>query len=1050
VALLRARAALEPTERHHLAYYAAEAALKLAAAGRVALWTRWSGAAGDPRLTVLARPSMGHWAGLLRDLGRILALDGPDHPLCALGRRPRPALRAFLEVARERDVVAKHQLRAASGRLDGVADALVTYRNRVLGHGAQRSGAFYAELGPLLLAAAEELCADPDLLGDLELGRGDDGETWLGDVSLHPLVVERGDRLGVLDHLGRRGVAYLDYATGETFDVDLAGPLRALVGEVVRPQAAVRDIPNRLPQERDSFVGRERDVLRLSHLLDSESLVTLTGPPGTGKTRLAVHTAWSVLPRFEAAWLADLTETRSADDIVTAVARAMDLPLGGGDATDRVGDALAARGHALLVLDNTEHVAAEVAVLVDSWRNMASKVVWLVTSRQPLDLEGETVLALEPLGLEAARELFVARARARSPRFQLTDANRDAVDELVGLLDGLPLALELAAARARVLSPESLLARMRDRFALLAGGRGRHGTLRAAIDASYDPLQPWEKAALTQCSACAGSFTMEAAEAVLDLSTWAEAPWTLDVIQDLVDKSLLRVVDGRVAIDEPSFGMVLSVKEYGGEKLRTPGAVPDDRSGPAEEAAVWERHGAWFGQFGAWDELDALQRHGGLERTRQRMADIDELVLACRRAIARADAPAAAAALLASWAVLELRGPFEQGRELAHAVLGIPGLPAIHEAEARWVLAVVGHLVGIPINPRPALREANEVIQRCGHPVLSLRAGFVVASFDGPPAAHWLRDARDAGDHTLEVMVLGSRARVAFGLGRIDEAIEIHREAAAVARQVGDRHGESGHRVELGMIHARNGDLGAARECLAAGYDLAREAGSLRSCALCRRMQGRVEELAGDPLVARELYAEALVHTREIGDMREALVLFDQARIALWLGEYDELERVANEIGVFHERHIPRAGDASPASVELMWGYAHQLVADATTRAGRLDEAVELWNRVRRVRGSGTECRTADVVECLVAVALQRSGDSLGASQALARAAELVEQTEAEPDRARLVELLRAEVDWWAGRPEEALRLVEAPPPGFDEDDARERWHYLSSLVASG
>ena len=185
------------------------------------------------------------------------------------------------------------------------------------------------------------------------------------------------------------------------------------------------------------------------------------------------------------------------------------------------------------------------------------------------------------------------RARAQRPDFVLNDANRAAVAEVVRLLDGLPLAIELAAARVRVLSPAQLVARMRDRFAILAGARGmaaRQATLRAAIDWSWDLLAPWEQGAFAQCSVFDGGFTLEAAEAVLDLSPWPEAPSAMDVVQALSDKSLLRMwvpaAKSRYDIEEPFFGMYLSIREYAAEKL--------DAGGAAARRAAEERHGVHF------------------------------------------------------------------------------------------------------------------------------------------------------------------------------------------------------------------------------------------------------------------------------------------------------------------------------------------------------------------------------------------------------------------------------------------------------------------------
>ena len=209
------------------------------------------------------------------------------------------------------------------------------------------------------------------------------------------------------------------------------------------------------------------------------------------------------------------------------------------------------------------------------WLDRAPDAAFIVTSRERLHLTGEEIFPIEPLPLEMdAIDLFATRAHAQRPDFVLNEGNRAAVAEVVRLLDGLPLAIELAAARVRVLSPAQLVERMRDRFSVLAGARGaaaRQATLRAAIDWSWDLLAPWEQAAFAQCAIFEGGFTLEAAEAVLDLSRWPQAPSTMDVVQALADKSLLRTwipaEESRYAIEEPYFGMYISIHEYAAEKL---------------------------------------------------------------------------------------------------------------------------------------------------------------------------------------------------------------------------------------------------------------------------------------------------------------------------------------------------------------------------------------------------------------------------------------------------------------------------------------------------
>jgi predicted ATPase len=281
---------------------------------------------------------------------------------------------------------------------------------------------------------------------------------------------------------------------------------------------------------RNSFIGRQTDFEALQGALVHEPLVTILGPPGIGKTRLAERC-------FEecegaTAWLCDLTETTSVDEICGAVSRVLDIPLGqDGSAAgvEQLGVALAARGPVLLVLDNFESVVAYAAATVGKWLRQAPAARFLVTSRERLRLTGEIAFDLGPLtmpedngdaGAFEAVQLFVARAKAVQRGYALTEEEAPLVAELVRMLDGNPLAIELAAARMRVLTTVDLLESLPRHLDVFAGNTidasRRHLTLRDAVLWSWSGLKPWEQAALAQCAVFRGGFDMPAAQGVLD------------------------------------------------------------------------------------------------------------------------------------------------------------------------------------------------------------------------------------------------------------------------------------------------------------------------------------------------------------------------------------------------------------------------------------------------------------------------------------------------------------------------------------------------------
>jgi predicted ATPase len=213
------------------------------------------------------------------------------------------------------------------------------------------------------------------------------------------------------------------------------------------------------------------------------------------------------------------------------VATALDVQLGKGDPVTQLGHAIAGRGSCLVVLDNFEQVVEHAGATVARWLDRAPEARFLVINRERLGLSDEEVLAVEPLDEGAAVELFAARARAVLPGFVVDEVSHPLVVQVVTQLDRLPLCIELGAARLQVLSLEQVAARTGDRFRLLGAGRGRHATLKGAIDGSWQLLLPWERAAFAQVSVFEGGFTLEAAEVVVELDEWPEAPWVIDVLQ---------------------------------------------------------------------------------------------------------------------------------------------------------------------------------------------------------------------------------------------------------------------------------------------------------------------------------------------------------------------------------------------------------------------------------------------------------------------------------------------------------------------------------------
>jgi len=685
------------------------------------------------------------------------------------------------------------------------------------------------------------------------------------------------------------------------------------VDELWRP---VREVRHNLVPERDAFVGRQADLRRLAEQLASGTrLLTVLGPGGTGKTRLVRRYALAWLGEWPGGvYFCDLSEARELQGIHFAVALALGVPLSPGDAGAQLGHAIAGRGRCLVILDNFEQVQPHAQASVGQWLDRAAQASFVVTSRERLHLAGEVVTALDPLALaDDAIALFAARARAQQPDFAIDAGNRDAVAEIVRLLDGLPLAIELAAARVRMLSPAQIVLRLKDRFTLLAGARGvaaRQATLRAAIDWSWDLLAPWEQAAMAQCSVFDGGFTLEAAEAVIALGAWPDAPPVLDAVQALVDKSLLRAwlpkAAGRLDIAEPFFGMYMSIHEYAEQKLRAFGEQACD--------GAEQRHGRYFARFGSDEALDALLRHGGVAKRRTLALEIDNLVNACRRAIQRGQGELAAACFLAAWPVFEAQGPFNLAATLGQQVVGLDGLAPHQCALVRIALAYAlrteGRIDLADAMLVQALAVARQSQDRRAE-AMALRHLAMARHRDGhTDEAQRTFDAALALHDTLnERPQLGAlRANIAnlqMELGRMADARASYEAALTLHREVGNRAAEG---IALGNLATLHHELGHAAEARAA-YDAAllihREAGSALQEAITLCNLGILASQQDEHREAAAHYRAALAIHREVGNRRgegvalgqigelhQALGEFEQARL-----HYYEALRIHREVG---------------------------------------------------------------------------------------------------------------------------------------------------------
>lgn len=917
------------------------------------------------------------------------------------GYRLRLAPDAVDAVRFERLVTAAQAARAEDGarRIGLLREAQDLWRGAAMQDvGLPDSAAFdaaVARLEGLRLTATEERVD-----AEVTIGRGAEMVTELTDlVAAHP-VRERlaAALMRALVAAGRDNEALLVYqrvreALADALGVDPSPELAALHVALLRGELGRREESPRtnLRAELTTFVGNGADVAAVRGLVTEHRLTTVIGPGGSGKTRLATETARTLLGDLpDGVWLVELAAVGPDGDVAQATLAGLglrDALLGGApntELTDRLVAAIRER-EALLILDNCEHVVESAAIFAHRVLGECRRLRILATSREPLGITGEALWQVEPLALpagdadpdeiESSPAIRLLRDRAGAVRRDLAGDPRTLATmvRVCRALDGMPLAIELAAARLRTMSVEQLANRLDDRFRLLTSGSRtalpRHKTLRAAVDWSWELLSDAERTVLRRLSVFSGGASLQAAERVCADETVHEDD-VLELLTALTEKSLLRA-EGDSA---PRYRMMGTIKEYAAQRLAEAG-----ESEPARHA-----HLAYFTDLAETAEPH-LRRAEQLEWLAVLDADHDNIAAAVRGALASGDAQATMRLAAGCGWYWWLAGHKTEGFELLTTAARMPG-EATDDVRAMVYAMVVLFVSSGRRDEHEAeewIREAHRYSGRSRgrYPLLGVMSALE-RLLQGPEAFLTAFEPQ-LGDEDPWVRAL---ARLHMGKLRIVLGVEVREgeayleTALAEFRALGERFGISFALTELADRFAVRGEFARACEYFEQAIAVVTEVGGSEDVIRMRARQAQLYWLLGD----RDACAVALAEARRVAarvTWPDALaeLAFAQAGLARWEGDtqeayrqigvatallgdeadqvhiraetHDVLGYLADDIG---ESRAHRAA-AFAAAVETghMLGIAQVLVgaADLALRRDEPEQAVRLLAASAAVRG---------------------------------------------------------------------------------------------------
>jgi len=1008
---------------------------------RVSKLRRWLASVGAPDGIVATRPP-----------GYVLDLPAADVDALAVGE----ALSAARAATAGRPGEAVDLYRSVVDRWRGPALCDLPEADWTVAEGRR--------LEELRLAATEELVD-----AELALGRHRELLDLLdGLVAEHPLRERfHAQRMLALYRAGRQADALAAHqqlrgVLADELGLDPSSEVQALELAIIQQDPSIaapaepakvdEAVPN-LPAATVAVLGRDELVDRVEHLVAEHRVVTCTGPGGTGKTTLALEAARRMADRFrQAAWLVTLAATDDDEQVATQVAAAFRLPVtdalpGESDAA-RLARQLGSR-EALVVLDNCEHVLAGAATVTRELMARCPGIRVLATSREPLGVPGELRLPIPPLEVpepdagpstlqrSPSVALFLDRARALDPGFEAAGGELEAVGVICRQLDGLPLAIELAAARTTVLSPTRIAERLGDQMSLLSSGPrtadDRHRTLRATVAWSHSMLSPSEQIVFRRLSVFRSPWELDAAEQVVS-GDGVEPGEVLDIVASLVDRSLVaRVAPGD---GEPRFRMLETIRQFAEAELEGSGEGPSTTLRQVERLVAFAEE--------ADRHLRTAAQVPWLRRIEGQLDDLRHALRVCEQDPDRLGVMGLRLATALGW--FWYLDDHESGRRHLHRLLEVHEVPLELRARAWMALSLAERPSACIVHPgevsADAARRATDAFEALGDR-RSAALAQVYAAVEGirsadPDAALAVlvraeRELEAADDDWGRALVGFVRMEILVRLGSGAEAIEHGERAAQEFVRLGDRWGlsairshQSGHLRLLGRLDEA---VEASRESL----EVAREVGLHNNVQMVGAELGLLHARRGDGEAAHTELLAARAHGRRWGlHGSDAAVHLGHGHLARWDGHFDEAAAEYEEAARLAEGGV--APDWFVAEVHDGLGIARRLVGDIEGARAAHTRVIELAHRTREPR------LLAVALEGFAGVAVAEGRTSDGA-QLLGAAAAIRERFDrpADPlDRLDLDDLTaRIDGDLPPGEREAAVesgrRLLAAAPGGWPD-----------------